>query len=126
MNENSIGTIIVDMAVQLHQDLGPGLLESVYEMTLARRLEKSGLAVMRQVSIPIILDGETYPEAFRADLIVNKMVIIEVKSIEKLNPVHKKQLLTYLKLTGLKLGYLLNFGEILMKNGITRIINGEL
>jgi GxxExxY protein len=126
MNENEIGTIIVDCAVRLHQALGPGLLESVYEVLLARELEKRGLSVQRQVSVPIEFEGETFDEGFRADLVVNGKVIVELKSIEKLHPSHKKQVLTHLKLTKLKLGYLLNFGEALMKNGIERIINGRL
>jgi GxxExxY protein len=126
LNENAIGSIIVDSAVQLHRALGPGLLESVYEVVLTRRLEKRGLEVKRQVAVPIEFEGERFDEGFRADLVVEGKVIIELKSVEKASPAHKKQLLTYLKLTGLKLGYLLNFGEALMKNGITRTINGEL
>ena len=126
MKENDIGTIIVDCAVELHRNLGPGLLETVYEVTLARALERRGLAVQRQVSVPIEYQGETFSEGFRADLIVGDLVIVELKSIERVTPVHKKQLLTYLRLTGLKLGYLLNFGEALMRDGITRTINGQL
>lgn len=126
MNENEIGTIIVDTAMQLHRGLGPGLLETVYEVVLANRLRRAGLRVERQVSVPIQFDGESFDEGFRADLIVENRVIIELKSVEKLNSAHKKQLLTYLRLTGLKLGYLLNFGNELMKNGISRIINGQL
>ncbi len=126
MNENEIGTVVVDCAVKLHKSLGPGLLESVYEAILANRLEQSGFTVERQKPIPIKFDGMSFDEGFRADLIVNCLVILELKSVEKIHPVHKKQLLTYLKLTDLKLGYLLNFGDELMKNGITRIINGNL
>jgi GxxExxY protein len=126
MHENEIGTAIVDCAVHLHQDLGPGLLETVYEVTLARQLEKRGLSVDRQVAITIDYDGQRFEEGFRADLIVEGRVIVETKSVEKLHPAHKKQLLTYLRLTGMKLGYVLNFGESLMKDGITRIIHGEL
>jgi len=126
MKENDIGTIIVDCAVELHRNLGPGLLETVYEVTLARALERRGLAVQRQVSVPIEYQGETFSEGFRADLIVGDLVIVELKSIERVTPAHKKQLLTYLRLTGLKLGYLLNFGEALMRDGITRTINGQL
>ena len=126
MKENDIGTIIVDCAVELHRNLGPGLLETVYEVTLARALERRGLAVQRQVSVPIEYQGETFSEGFRADLIVGELVIVELKSIERVTPAHKKQLLTYLRLTGLKLGCLLNFGEALMRDGITRTINGQL
>jgi len=126
MKENDIGTIIVDSAVELHRNLGPGLLETVYEVTLARSLERRGLTVHRQVAVPIEYQGETFSEGFRADLIVDSMVIVELKSIESVTPAHKKQLLTYLRLTGLKLGYLLNFGEALMRDGITRTINGSI
>ncbi len=126
MHENDIGTAIVDCAVHLHQDLGPGLLETVYEVTLARKLEKRGLSVERQVKIAVEYEGQKFDEGFRADLIVAGKVIVELKSVEKVHPAHKKQLLTYLRLTGMKLGYLLNFGEALMKDGITRIINGQL
>ena len=126
MKENEIGSIIVDSAVELHRNLGPGLLETVYEVTLARALERRGLVVQRQVAVPIEYQGETFSEGFRADLIVGGLVIVELKSIERVMPAHKKQLLTYLRLTGLKLGYLLNFGEALMRDGITRIINGSI
>ena len=126
MKENEIGTIIVDCALELHRNLGPGLLETVYEVTLARALERRGLVVQRQVAVPIEYQGETFSEGFRADLIVGELVIVELKSIERVTPVHKKQLLTYLRLTGLKLGYLLNFGEALMRDGITRTINGSI
>jgi GxxExxY protein len=126
MKENDIGTIIVDCAVELHRNLGPGLLETVYEVTLARSLERRGLMVQRQVGVSIEYQGETFSEGFRADLIVGKLVIVELKSIERVTPAHKKQLLTYLRLTDLKLGYLLNFGEALMRDGITRTINGQL
>ena len=126
MKENDIGTIIVDCALELHRNLGPGLLETVYEVTLARALERRGLEVERQVAVPIEYQGETFTEGFRADLIVGGLVIVELKSIERVTPAHKKQLLTYLRLTGLKLGYLLNFGEALMRDGITRTINGSI
>lgn len=126
MTENEIGKMVLDECIQLHRALGPGLLEIVYEVTLSRRLEKKGLKVVRQVSVPIEFDGEKFDEGFRVDLIVEGKVIIELKSLEKISPAHKKQLLTYLKLTGMKLGFLLNFGDELMKNGITRTINGQL
>ncbi len=126
MHENEIGSVVVDCAVALHRDLGPGLLETVYELTLARALERRGLSVQRQVAVPIEYEGETFAEGFRADLIVECKVLLELKSMERVTPAHKKQLLTYLRLTGLKLGYLLNFGEALMRDGITRTINGTL
>ena len=126
MNQNEIGKIIVNSAVTLHRELGPGLLESVYEVILAHELEKCGLTVERQVAIPIEYGGITFTEGFRADIVVENKVIIELKSVETINKSHKKQLLTYLRLAGYKLGYLLNFGEALMKDGISRIINGTI
>ena len=126
MNENEIGKIIVDSAVAVHKGLGPGLLETVYEVILASELEKRGLSVNRQVSIPIEYHGIKFDEGFRADILIENRVIIELKSVESINKAHKKQVLTYLRLTGCKLGYLLNFGEALMKDGISRIINGEI
>ena len=95
-------------------------------MSLAAKLRKRGLSVERQVAVPIEYEGLRFDEGFRADLIVEGKVIVELKSVEKVHPAHKKQLLTYLRLTGMKLGYLLNFGEALMKDGITRIVHGEL
>ena len=126
MHENEIGTIVVDCAVRLHQDLGPGLLETVYEVTLARKLEQRGLSVERQVPIAIEYEGQKFDEGFRADLIIERKVLVELKSVETIHPAHKKQLLTYLRLTEMKLGYVLNFGEAIMKDGITRTINGEI
>ena len=126
MNENEIGEIIVDSAIKVHRGLGPGLLETVYEVVLAHELEQCGLLVNRQVSIPITYNGMNFKEGFRADIIVENKVIIELKSVESISNVHKKQVLTYLKLTDCKLGYLLNFGEALMKDGLSRIINGEI
>ncbi len=126
MSENEIGDLVVDTAVKLHKELGPGLLESVYEAILSRRLSKLGLNVRRQVPISIVVDGEILDEGFRADIIVNDKVILELKSVETTLAAHKKQLLTYLKLSDMKVGYLLNFGENLMKNGISRSINGHL
>jgi len=126
MDENLIGKIVVESALDLHKGLGPGLLESVYEVLLAHELEIKGLRVKRQVQIPIEYHGIKFNEGFRADIIVEDKVILELKSIEAVSPAHKKQVLTYLKLTGCKLGYLLNFGESLMKAGITRLINGQI
>jgi GxxExxY protein len=126
MTENDIGTIVITSAIDVHKHLGPGLLESVYQLVLARKLEKQGLKVEREVSIPFEFEGELFEQGFRADLIVENCVILELKSVETLHPSSKKQLLTYLKLANMKLGYLLNFGEELMKNGIIRVINGNL
>ena len=126
MNENEIANIIVDTAVKLHKELGPGLLESVYETILSKLLAQKGLHVQRQISIPIEYEGEHFDEGFRVDLFVEGRVIIELKSVEKIISAHKKQLLTYLKLTNTKLGLILNFGAEIMKDGIARIINGTL
>jgi len=123
MKENEIGTIIVDAALAVHKALGPGLLELVYEVILAHELEKRGLKVRRQVPIAIEYAGIQFKEGFRADLIVEDKVIVELKSVEKVTGAHKKQVQTYLKLTGRKLGFLLNFNEELIKNGITRCVN---
>jgi len=124
IKENEIGDIIVDTAVNLHKNLGSGLLESVYEVILVKLLAKKGLSVQRQVSIPIEFEGEHFDEGFRVDLFVNRKVIIELKSVEKITDAHKKQLLTYMRLTNTKLGYILNFGAGLMKDGIIRTVNG--
>jgi GxxExxY protein len=123
MTENEIGTSIVETAIQIHQELGPGLLESVYEIAMAHQLRQKGLCVARQKPIAIEYQGHRFDEGFRADLIVENKVIVELKCVEKLNNAHKKQLLTYLRMSGLKLGYLLNFSEVLMKRGITRSVN---
>jgi len=126
MTENEIGAIVVDCAVKLHQELGPGLLESVYEVVLAKRLEQRGLSIQRQVAIPIEIDGEHFDEGFRADIVVNGKVILELKSVEQLSKAHMKQVLTYLKLSDMRLGFLLNFGAAFMKDGIKRIVNGTV
>ena len=126
MNENEISAIIVDTAVYIHKKLGSGLLETVYEVVLMKLLTKKGLHVQRQVSVPIEFEGEHFDEGFRIDLFVEGKVIIELKSVEKISSAHKKQLLTYLRLTNTKLGFILNFGAELMKDGIDRIINGIL
>lgn len=124
MRLNDISGAIVDAAFKVHSALGPGLLESVYEIALAHEITKRGFTVQRQVPIPISYDGLKFDEGFRADLIVNDQIIVELKSVENLRDVHKKQLLTYLKLTGHQLGLLINFNESLIKNGIVRIANG--
>ena len=114
---------IVDCAFHIHKDLGAGLLESVYEKILYRSLEKRGLNVKAQVEVPINYEGEKYDSAFRADLIVNDCVLIELKACEQILPIHRAQTLTYIKLSNLKLGLLINFNVPLIKNGIIRIIN---
>lgn len=124
MNENHYANIIVDACYKVHTQLGPGLLESVYETVLYHELKERGLSVKRQVIVQIEYEGIVLEEGFRADLIVDNSVIIELKSVESVVPVHKKQLLTYLRLSDKKLGLLVNFGENLIKDGITRIVNG--
>lgn len=124
MTENEIGNVVLEAAIAVHRDLGPGLLETVYEAVLADALSQRGLVVRRQVPIPIRYGGRTFEEGFRADLVVEEKVLLELKSVEDVHAVHKKQVHTYLRLSGLKLGYLLNFGQELMKAGITRCVNG--
>ncbi len=126
MNENQIAKIIVNAAYQIHTKLGPGLLETVYQVVLAHELRKQGLSVEREVPIPIIYDGLRFDEGFRADLLVGDKVIVELKSVEALHPVHAKQVLTQIRLSDRKLGLLINFGEELIKNGIRRLINGTI
>jgi len=123
MTENEIATIVVDAAYQIHKTLGPGLLESVYESTLAYELNNRGLHVVRQVPIPLIYGEVRMEVGFRADLLVEGKVLIEIKSLELLAPVHRKQLLTYLRVADKRLGLLINFGEALIRDGITRVVN---
>jgi GxxExxY protein len=120
---NEVSGIIVDCAFHLHKSLGPGLLESVYEAVLEKLLQDRGLIVERQQRVPIVFEGMTFEEGFRADLIVEKMVVVEIKSVEILAPVHGKQLLTYLRLLNYHLGLLINFGAPVIKDGIVRIVN---
>ena len=124
MTENEIGKIVVDASLKIHKALGPGLLEIVYEVILEHELENRGLKVKRQVPISIKYEGIEFQEGFRADIIIEDKVIVELKSVENVTGTHKKQVQTYLKLTGRKLGFLLNFNTHLMKNGIIRIVNG--
>ena len=123
MTENEIATIVVDAAYTIHTSLGPGLLESVYETTLAYELAKRGLIVRRQQAMPVVYESVRMDIGFRADLIVADKVIIEIKSIEAVSPVHRKQLLTYLRLTDKRLGLLINFNVELIKLGLTRVVN---
>ena len=124
MTENGIATIVVDACYHIRTRLGPGLLESVYTRILEYELTKRGLKAQREVPVPFQYGDMQFDEGFRADLIVEGKVILELKSVENTAPVHKKQLLTYLRLTGLKLGLLINFGAPLIKDGIVRLANG--
>ena len=124
MHENDIGRMIIDAAIKIHRQLGPGLLEMVYEVVLAHELCVRGLEVKRQVPISIKYGNIRFDEGFRADLIIENKVIVELKAVEHLTNAHKKQLLTYLRLTGYRLGYLLNFRESLLKHGLVRTVNG--
>jgi GxxExxY protein len=119
-----LARVAVDCGLHLHQELGPGLLESVYEAILADRLSRCGYLVERQKMLPIMFDGMTMPEAFRVDLLVDGKLIIEVKSIERLAPVHSKQLLTYIRLAKQPIGLLMNFGGATFREGLRRIVNG--
>ena len=123
MTENEISKIIVNTCYEIHVELGPGLLESVYEEILYLELKSQGLKVERQKPVQVVWKDQIVGEGFRSDLIVENKVIVELKSVQAVSPVHKKQLLTYLKLTDLRLGLLINFNETLIKNGITRIVN---
>ena len=124
MTENEIATAVLDAAFKIHRILGPGLLESVYQATLDFELQKRGLRVVQQVGLPVYYEEIKLELGFRVDLIVADKVIIEIKSVEALAPVHRKQLLTYLRLMNLRLGLLLNFNVELMKHGIQRVVNG--
>ena len=120
---NEVSGAVLDCAMRIHQKLGPGLLESVYQRILAYELRKAGLAVETEVPVPVEWDGHVIDESFRADLIVTGKVLVELKSVERVKPVHKKQTLTYLKLSNLQVGLLINFGAPLLKEGIHRIVN---
>ena len=123
MIENEIAKIIVDAALKIHRRLGPGLLESVYEATLAHELRARGLSVTQQLGVPVNYDGVRLGLGFRADLVVGNKVLVEIKSVELIAPVHRKQLQTYLRLMGLHLGLLINFNVELIKDGIQRVVN---
>ena len=125
MNEEleQIAKDVVDASMKLHMALGPGLLESVYTVILQKKLQERGYQVEREVPIPVEYEGLQFELGFRADLIINGCFIVELKSVEKLAPVHAKQLLTYLKVTDIRLGLLINFGEALLKDGIKRLAN---
>lgn len=124
-NIEKIASIVIDTCFTLHKDLGPGLLESVYEAVLARLLCSKGLKVERQVTVPICYQGLLLHEGFRIDLLIEDILIVELKSVETIHPIHPKQLLTYLRLMNLSLGLLINFGAPLMKDGLKRVVNNH-
>ena len=124
MTENEIAKVVVDTAFKIHSRLGPGLLESAYQAIMVYELQNRGLKIEAEVPMPIQYDGIALDVGYRADILVEELVIIELKSVEKAALVHKKQLLTYLRLADLRLGLLINFGAPLIKNGITRVVNG--
>ena len=123
MHENILSKIILDKAFKIHKALGPGLLESVYETILAYELSGAGMEISRQKAIPVIYNNQKIELGFRADILVDNKVIIEIKSVEVIAPVHLKQLLTYLRIGNIRLGLLINFNEVLLRHGIKRIVN---
>jgi GxxExxY protein len=123
LEENRIAKEVVDAALKLHRHFGPGIYESVYELVLVYELKKRNLTTRQQTPIPLVYEGITFDVGFKTDVVVNNLVILELKSVQKLEPVLFKQLLTYLRLTGLRLGLLINFGENLLKDGIHRVVN---
>jgi GxxExxY protein len=124
MTENQIAAAVVDAAFKIHITLGPGLLESVYEATLEYELRKRGLSVLRQIGLPVYYEGLKLEIGYRVDMIVGDKVIIEIKSVEALAPIHRSQLLTYLRLANMRLGLLINFNVERIKDGIRRVVNG--
>jgi GxxExxY protein len=124
MTENQIAKQVVDIAYKIHTRLGPGLFESVYEACFAAELQKRGLSFVRQQGIPVVYENVRLEIGFRADIIIERKVIVELKSIEAIAPVHRKQLLTYLRLADKRLGLLINFNTVLIKDGIARVANG--
>jgi GxxExxY protein len=124
VTENEIAKQIVDAAYKIHTTLGPGLFESVYETIMAQELASRGLHLMRQQALPVVWENIHLEAGFRADLIVENKVIVEIKSVETIAPVHRKQLLTYLRLANKRLGILINFDVELIKDGISRVVNG--
>ncbi len=125
MNERleKLVTLVLNGGMQLHRQIGPGLLESVYDRVLADRLAALGLKIDRHQPVSIAIDGKTYPQAFRFDILVEDQLLIEVKSVEKLGPIHVSQTLTYIRLLNLRIGLLLNFGNETFKQGIRRVVN---
>ena len=126
MTYNKLSGLILEVAIDIHRRLGPGLLESVYQAILAHELAKRGMNVQKEIPIPLVWDNLRFDVGFRVDLISNEMILIELKCVEMVSVAHKKQMLTYLRITGKKLGLLINFGEATLKDGFSRIINGAL
>jgi GxxExxY protein len=126
MTENELAKIVVDLCLKVHIELGPGLLESIYEAALCYELDQAGISYQRQLSIPVIYKGIDLGLGFRVDILVGGKLLVEIKSIERIDKVHHKIVITYLKLTGAKLGILVNFNVALLKEGIHRKINGHL
>jgi len=126
INYNEITSKIISAAIEVHKELGPGLLESVYEVCLYKELVDRNLFVQSQVRLPVIYKNKELNKEFIIDLLVNEEIIVELKAVEKINPIHEVQLVTYLKLSGKKIGLLINFNEVLLKNGIKRKINGNI
>ena len=122
---NALTELVIKAAIEVHKELGPGLLESVYETCLLKLLSENGLRVKNQLKVPIVFRSEVLDKHFMLDILVNEVLVLEIKSIEKILPIHEAQLVTYLKLSGKKLGLLINFNEELLKNGIRRKINGN-
>jgi len=122
--ENDVARVIIDCAFRIYRELGSGMLESAYEAVLAFELTQRGFHVRLQVPVPLIWNGLQVKECFRADMVVNDLVLVELKSVENLVPVHKKQVITYLRLTGLRLGLLINFGARVFQEGVQRLVNG--
>lgn len=123
MTEDEIGNVVLGCAIRVHKALGPGLLEGVYEACLAHEMEKSGLNVQRQVTMPVAYENIVLEVGYRLDLLVENAVVVEIKSVEKILPVHKAQTLSYLRLGKFRLGYVLNFNVTLLKEGICRVVN---
>ncbi|MEC3877491.1 GxxExxY protein [Chryseobacterium salviniae] len=126
MNENEVSKVIFDAGLKIHRQLGAGLLESAYEECLYYELQKSGLQIEKQKPMPLIYDDIKLDIGYRIDLLVERKVVVEIKSVESLNEIHIAQVLTYLKLSNCKLGLLINFNSVLFKNGVKRLINGTI
>jgi GxxExxY protein len=123
LEENRIAREVVDVAVKLHKHFGSGVYETVYKPVLIYELKERSFTTRNQIPVPLVYEGIVFDVAFKMDVVVNELVILELKSVEKLELVHFKQLLTYLRLTGLRLGLLINFGEAILKNGVHRVVN---